>query len=327
MNDFPPILSDSEFLHPLKRRRAGGGPCYAMYSSWVGGIVTDPALMLVPVDDHGVHRGDGVFETIKCVRGALYNLRAHLDRLERSAGVIDLALPECRDGLTDRLVETVHAGGHRDCVVRMIVTRGPCSLVVNPYDCPEPQLYILAAGLPAPFMESHPGGARAGLSAIPARSAPLARIKSINYLPNVLMKKEAVDRDLDFVLALDAEGYVSEGSIENVALIDAEGRLVTPSGDRFLEGTTVGRVLELADTHGGGEITGRDTRRLTPDDLYKAREVLMTGTTIDVSAVVEFEGRPVGNGKPGPGYKRLNTLLRRDILENPAMRTPVFPAA
>ncbi len=325
MSDPASILSADDFFRELKKRRAAGSPYYAMYSSWAGGMVTEPALMLAPIDDHVVHRGDGVFETLKCVNGALYNLGAHLDRLQRSAGVLGLVLPESVADITTRIVETVRAGGRKNCAVRVIVSRGPGSLGVNPYDCPEPQLYVIAAELPSPFMKTHPGGARAGLSAIPARSAPLARIKSCNYLPNVLMKQEAMDRGLDFVIALDENAHVSEGAIENIALIDADRRLVTPAGKRLLDGTTLKRILELAQALDIEDfIRGQDERLLSVNDVLRAREILVFGTTIDVTAVVAFEGQPVGDGTPGPGYEALSARLHEDILRNPKRRTPAF---
>ena len=106
----------------------GASSYFAMYSSVWNGLVTDPALMLVPVDDHLVHRGDGVFETFKCLRGRLYNLDAHLRRLEASARAIELRLPWSQAEMVELIVQTVRAGGRRDALVRLLFGRGPGSL-------------------------------------------------------------------------------------------------------------------------------------------------------------------------------------------------------
>ncbi|HEY8240367.1 MAG TPA: aminotransferase class IV, partial [Kiritimatiellia bacterium] len=176
---------------------------YAMYSSAWDGIVTDPTLMVVPMDDHLVHRGDGVFETIKCVAGKIYCLEAHLDRLFFSAGKIGLQSAWPREEIRDTIIQTVRAGGRKDCLVRAILSRGPGSLGVSPYDCPRPGLYVLAHQLKPPFMELHPEGAHVVTSKVPVKPGYFANIKSCNYLPNVLMKKEASDQGADFSLSFD----------------------------------------------------------------------------------------------------------------------------
>lgn len=298
---------------------------YAMYSSVFGGIVTHPNLMLVPVDDHLVHRGDGVFETCKCVQGGIYNLPAHLERLQHSAQGIELSMPWSSDDLRQIIVETVRAGGHRDCLLRLLVSRGPGSLGVNPYDCPEPALYVIASEYKRPFMEQHPGGARVKSSRYPVKPGGFARIKSANYLVNVLMKKEAVDAGVDFVVAFDEDGYLAEGATENAGIVTRERVLQVPRPDRILVGTTMLRVMELAQTLiRSGELVSIEHTDIPPESVKNAAEVLIFGTTPDVTAVTEFDGRAVGDGRPGPIWARLAALLRDDILHNPRMRTEVW---
>lgn len=306
-------------------RRSFHDQYFAMYSSVYGGIVTDPVLMMVPVDDHVVHRGDGVFETLKCVEGGIYNLRAHLDRLRNSAAALgypDTAVPEDIEVL---IAGTVRAGDRRNCSVRVLLSRGPGSLGVNPADCPEPQLYIVAARLKASFMESHPEGARAVSSGVLPKQAFLASVKSCNYIHNVLMKKEAADRGVDFALGFDEEGFLTEGATENAGIVTRSRELVFPEGERLLKGTTMARVLELAAGPAGGEfLSGARCGAITRDDITSAAEVLIVGTTPDVSALVELDGAPVGGGKPGPVQAVLNRLLQEDILGNENLRTEVF---
>ena len=117
---------------------------YAMYSSWWDAITTEPNLMTVPVDDHMVHRGDGLFETCKCVDGAVYNLDAHLARLEIGAKTIALKLPWSRDEIRKITGEVLQAGGHRDALVRIFVSRGPGGHSANPYECPKPLLMVMS---------------------------------------------------------------------------------------------------------------------------------------------------------------------------------------
>lgn len=297
----------------------------AMYSSVFGGIVTDPALMLVPIDDHMVHRGDGVFETMKCVDGAIYNMAAHLDRLERSAAGIHLQIPEPRRAVEQLLVETARTGGERTCALRLFVSRGPGSFGVNPYDAPAPQIYTVATLLPPPFMVKHPEGARLKTSRIPAKPAFFAGIKNCNYLPNVLMQKESVDAGVDFVTSFDAHGCMAEGPTENVGIVTRDRRVVFPALEGILAGTTMLRVAALAgELARDGHVAEVEFRPVPLHDLVNAAEILIVGTTRDVIAVREFDGRPVGTGKPGPVWRLLSDRLTDDMHHNAALRTPVW---
>ncbi len=321
-----PLLGPSEFLARLDGRRPSyHRQYYAMYSSHAGGIVTDPGLMVIPADDHLAHRGDGVFETLKVVAGALYNLGAHLQRLRASAERIRLALPWPDEDLADRLVQTVRAGGRREGLVRILVSRGPGGFGISPAECPEPGLYIVVYAYAGSFMTLHPGGARARRSAIPARSPPFSGLKSVNYLPNVLMKMEALDAGVDFVLSFDPRGCLAEGATENAGVVTRRGVLQVPRPDFILPGTTMHRVMALArDLVADGLLAGVEEADIPGPAVQDAAEVLLFGTTPDVTAVVEFDGRPVGDGKPGPVCRALGARLTEDILHNAALRTPVF---
>jgi len=298
---------------------------YAMYSSVYGGIVTDPVLMMVPVDDHLVHRGDGAFETLKCVDGGIYNLAAHLDRLETSARLLSLPLPGSREMMTEAALETVRAGRHRDCLIRILVSRGPGGLGVNPYESVGSQLYIVSAAMRPVSRDKAERGVKARLSSIPVKPGFFANIKSCNYLPNALMKKEAVDAGVDFVVSLDEDDCLAEGPAESIAIVTAQGELRFPAPGRVLPGTTLHRTAQLAEVLvSEGLLRSVAEGRIAREELFRAREVLVVGTTPDVLAVTEFEGRPVGGGKPGPVSKRLLQLLEHEIRFDPAFRTMVF---
>ncbi len=319
-----PVFPSPELPDWMQRAR---GPhqagYYAMFSSLYGGIVTEPLLMQVPVDDHLVHRGDGVFETIKCMNGGIYLLREHLDRLNASAAAIGLSCPWSHEMLTDLVRQTVRAGGQANCLIRVLLSRGPGSLGVNPYDCPKPGLYILAHEIKPSFMTLHPAGARAAISLIPIKPSFFATIKACNYLPNALMKKEAVDLGVDFTLAFDEQGRLAEGATENAGILTAEGDLRVPTPDRILAGTTMHRVLELARTLlSNGLLRNVGPGAITRVDLSRAREIFIFGTTPDVTSVVEFEGRAVGDGQPGPVAQELGRLLELDLLTPSERVTP-----
>ena len=299
---------------------------YAMYSSWWDGITTDPNLMVVPVDDHMVHRGDGLFETFKCVDGAIYNLAAHLARLEGGARTIALDLPWSRADVERIVGAVLRAGGHRDALVRIFVSRGPGGHSANPYECPRPLLMVLAIRLPPPFMELHPEGAKVGVSGVPHKDGFFAQVKSVNYLPNVLMKKQAVDAGLDFMLGFDANGHMTELPTENIGIVTADRVLRVPKPGHILLGTTMLRVLALAREQlvPAGVLAGVEEADVPRAELEHAAEMLVFGTTPNVTAVTELAGLPVGAGRPGPVWSALSQVFEAD-LRNPEMLTPVWP--
>lgn len=298
---------------------------YAMYSSDYCGIITDPLFMRVPVDDHLVHRGDGVFETLKCIDGRLYCLEEHLDRLFFSAGKIDLEPPMTREGLRRGILATLRAGGRRDALIRVLVSRGPGSMGINPSDCPQAGLYIVIHRLTSPFMELHPEGARVVTSELPVKPGIFATIKTCNYLPNAMLKKEATDRGADFAVNFDEDGHVAEGATENFGVVTNEGILIAPPPRRILAGTTLNRVFSLAETGiREGWLSGMRNEDITREALGRAAEILILGTTTNVTAVTRLDGHPVGPGKPGPVALRLDELLRREQEGDNSFTTPAF---
>ncbi len=318
-------MSFDDWLRERERfRQPYQAAYYAMYSSLWEAIVTDPLLMVVPADDHVVHRGDGVFEAVKCVEGAIYNLGAHLDRLQASSDRLSLVWPCDRPAMIERIVATVRAGGRSSAMIRIFITRGPGGFSVNPYECPAPQLYCVVTALGRPFMEVHPGGARVRTSGLPAKAAFMATVKNCNYVPNMLMKKEAVDAGVDFVAGYDERGFLTEGATENIGIVTADRRLVFPRLGGILPGTTMLRVMELArNLVARGVLRAVETADLTRAEVISAAELLITGTTVNVTAGVEYDGRPVGAGVPGPVQKALDALLMDDMKTNPAVRMRV----
>lgn len=294
----------------------------AMYSSQWRGYTLDPALMTVPVDDHLVHRGDGVFETMRCVRGRLYQMAPHLERLEKSAKAISLVMPKEYDRLREIIGRLVVLGGVEDCVIRVVLSRGPGSFGINPFDCPESQTYIVVLKYKAVPEGILREGTCVMTSRIPTKRSFFARIKSCNYLPNVLMKMEAVQGGCPYAVALDENGFLTEGSTENIGLLSKEGVLKFPGLERTLAGTTVKRVWEMAEgLISEGRIKDVRFDRIPLEEAYDAREVMLLGTSINVLPVVRFDGKTIGDGRPGPVSSELCRLLLKDMTENPAMLT------
>jgi branched-chain amino acid aminotransferase len=317
---------DMKLFPALMRRlrRAFQRNYYAMYSSVYGGVVTDPVLMTIPMDDHMVHRGDGVFEVFKCVNGNIYNLRAHLKRLGNSTKRLYIVPPFGMKEIERIVAETIRAGGHKDCTIHLFVSRGPGSFGVNPYDCPSTQMYVTVVKLNQPFMEGHPAGARVKSSAVPIKPPFFAEVKSCNYLPNALMKKEAEDFGVDFMAGFDERGFLAEGASENMGIVTKRGELLFPKLEHILAGTTMFRVIDLAKrlVKTGGLVRVRFAD-IPHSDIRRADVMLIVGTTPNVAAVREFDGRKIGDGKPGPIYRKLSALLLDDIHHNRRILTPV----
>jgi len=263
-----------------------------------------------------VHRGDGVFETLKCVNGRIYLCRERLVRLFRSAEKVGLKPAWSQDQLIEITRQTIRAGKQNDCLVRILLSRGPGSFGVNPYDCPKPALYVIAHKLPPSFMDTHPEGAKCRTSAIPVKPGFFATAKTCNYLPNALMKKEAVDGGVDFAISFDERGKVAEGATENIGVLTKQRELLVPKARRILLGTTMLRVMEMARKELVGptlDLVGYS--HLGRRHITSAAEVFIFGTTPDVTAVIEFDGRKIGDGKPGPVWQLLSDMLRRDMRE------------
>lgn len=311
------ILNSDEWLQNLKTKskEVTDHPRLkykAMYSSWFGGIVTDPDLMLLPIDDHQVHRGDAVFEAMKAINSKIYLATEHLNRLDRSAEAIGLHNPYSRDLILNVIEQTLNASRLKDAIIRLFLSRGPGSFSPSPYDTVGVQLYVVATTLQPVSDSKIKSGVSAALSKITPKESWLAQVKSCNYLHNVLMKKEAVDRKLDFTIGLTPEGLITEGSTENIIVLDQQGRLLKPKRENILLGTTMQRVFELSKNV--TDVRSQVESDLKVQDLMQAREIMMVGTTLDVISVTEFEGQKVGLGEPGPISIKLRELLLEDQL-------------
>lgn len=306
-----PVLTEKDILEKLQKVENLYWPQYfAFYSSWYGGIIKNPgSWLLLPVDDHLVHRGDGVFEAIKVVQRRIFLLEPHLNRLRKSAEKIGLSYSFSDTQLTDIIVQTLKVADQPNAIIRIFLSRGPGAFSANPYDAIAPQLYIVITNLNSIAEEKYVRGVHVGRSIIPTKEGFMPQIKSCNYLPNVLMKKESVDRNLDFTVNFDRQNFLAESATENMVIVDSGGILTKPMANTILTGTTMTRAFQLAEQNG---ITTA-TRNITEQDIFAAKEVLMMGTTLDVLPVTSYENKKIYDQKVGPIAIKLRELFKNDM--------------
>ena len=310
----PRVLKAEEALEHLRQLRARQPVQYwAFYSSQLGGIVTDPALMVLPFDDHMVHRGHGVFDTAAIVDGKLYDIEAHLDRFTRSAGLSKLPLPCSRDEMRELILHTAAASGKRDGSVRYWISSGPGSLGLPPAAGAEPGFFVMIFGGLTYPARWYTEGLRVMTTTYPIKPPLYAITKSTNYLPNILMQMEAQEAGLDNGVFVDEAGNVGESSNMNVAFVTQDGVLVHPRFDHILSGCTSLRLLELARGLVGGALGGVEVRDIPVAEARAAREMLLIGSSIKVAPIVEWDGNRIGEGTPGPASSVLRDLLERDM--------------
>jgi 4-amino-4-deoxychorismate lyase len=286
----------------------------AFYSSQLGGIVTDPALMVIPFDDHMVHRGHGIFDTAGLVDGKIYDLEAHLDRFFLSADRSKLRMPGSREAIRDIIIGTTAASGRRDGSIRYWLSSGPGSLELTPAAGAEPGFFVMVfAGLTYPDRWLTEG-LRVMTTTYPIKPPLYAITKTTNYLPNVLMQMEAKETGFDNGVFIDANGHVGESSNMNVAFVTAAGVLVHPRFDHILSGCTSLRLLDLARALVARQlIQAIEVRDITVAEARASREMLILGSSVKVAPVVRWDDQTIGEGRPGPVAKALLQLLDEDM--------------
>ena len=309
------ILTDAEALSRLKALRARQPVNFsAFYSSQLGGVVTDPALMVIPFDDHMVHRGHGIFDTAALVGCKLYDLDAHLDRFLASATRSKLRLPGTRDEMRDIIVRTTAASGKRDGSIRYWLSSGPGSLELTPAAGSEPGFFVMVFGGLVYPERWYTEGLKVMTTTYPIKAPLYAITKATNYLPNVLMQMEAKEAGFDNGVFIDADGHVGESSNMNVAFVTRDGVFAHPTFDHILAGCTSLRLLELAPAlRDQGLIKGIEVRDITVAEARASRDMLLLGSSIKVAPIVQWDKQTIGDGKPGPVAPALLRLLDEDL--------------
>jgi branched-chain amino acid aminotransferase len=270
---------------------------------YLNGKLVPESEAVVSVFDHGLLYGDGVFEGIRAYHGKVFRLEGHVDRLYRSAAAIALNIPMTREAMAAAVVETCRANGIHDGYIRLIVTRGVGSLGLNPYLCKEPQVIIIAGAIQLYPKELY----QTGMNVVTVGTvrnhveAINPRIKSLNYLNNVLAKIEAINAGVLECIMLNPQGFVAEASGDNIFVVRGDKLITPPVWCGALEGITREVVMELAPAC--GLVVKEDV--LTRYDLYTADELFLTGTAAEIISVVNVDRRVIGAGKPGPHTLRL----------------------
>jgi branched-chain amino acid aminotransferase len=251
----------------------------------------------VSVFDHGFLYGDGVFEGIRVYDGNVFRLRQHLDRLYRSAASIGLEIPLAPDAMARAVLETVAANDKRDAYIRLVVSRGPGDLGIDPANCSGASLVIIVDTIKIFPPETYERGVSIMTSSIRRIPVPCLdpRIKSLNYLNNILAKIEARKAGAPEAVMLNTEGNVAEGTADNIFIVTRGEVRTPPLLDGALGGITRGAVLDLAREAG----IPASERSFGPDELHGADEVFLTGTGAEIMPVVGVDGRTIGTGKPG----------------------------
>ena len=310
-----PVLSASEVVASLAALRARQPVGYsAFYSSQLGGIVTDPALMVIPFDDHMVHRGHGIFDTAGIVNGRIYDLDAHLDRFLKSAERSKLTLPSSRAEMRDIIIRTTAASGRRDGSIRYWLSSGPGNLDLTPAAGAEPGFFVMIfAGLAYPE-KWKTEGVRVMTTTYPIKPPLYAITKTTNYLPNVLMQMEAKEQGFDNGVFIDHAGHVGESSNMNVAFVSKDDVLIHPRFDHILSGCTSLRVIELAQQLvKQGRLKDVRVANITMAEALASKEMLLIGSSVRVTGIVQWDQHTIGDGKPGPISRALLQLLEEDM--------------
>lgn len=275
---------------------------------YLNGKIVEENEAKISVFDHGLLYGDGVFEGIRSYGGLVFKLKEHVDRLYESAHTLLLRIPLAKPDLVKAVVSTLQANKLKDAYVRLVVTRGPGDLGLDPRKCSKATLFIIADKIVLYPAQVYRDGMEIVTVPTP-RNVPEAlnpQIKSLNYLNNILAKIEATNAGVQEALMLSSHGYVAECTGDNIFIVKGGALLTPPPYAGILKGITRACVMELARK---GKLPVRE-EMMTRHDLYNAEECFLTGTAAEIAPIVKIDGRPIGLGRPGPVTLRLMKEFR-----------------
>ena len=275
---------------------------------YLNGKLVEAAEAKISVFDHGLLYGDGVFEGIRSYGGLLFKLKEHVDRLYESAHTILLKVPMTRKEMIEAVVGTLKAIRLTDAYIRLVVTRGPGDLGLDPRKCDKATVFIITDKIVLYPERVYREGMEIVTVPTP-RNLPEAlnpQIKSLNYLNNILAKIEATNAGVQEALMLSAHGYVAECTGDNLFIVKERALLTPPPYVGLLKGITRGAVMGLARR---ARILVRE-EMMTRHDLYNAKECFLTGTAAEIAPIVKIDGRTIGAGKPGRVTLKLMKAFR-----------------
>ncbi len=266
---------------------------------WIDGRVVDAEEARIPVTDHGLLYGDGIFEGIRIYARGVFRLPDHLRRFAAGARAIGLELPRDLAGIEKIVLETARALDEDEAYLRLVATRGVGSLGVDPTTCHDPRVFCIAAKVDIFSTEQVQAGIHLVTVSVrrPALDALDPRVKSLNYLNSALAKREAKLRGADEALVLNAAGKVAEASVANVFVVDRGSLRTPPTTDGALDGITRDSVLQISRDLGIEACEGSLSRL----DLLRAEEVFLTGSGARIVPVASLDGQPVGWDDVAPG--------------------------
>jgi len=277
---------------------------------WINGKMVDRESASVSVFDHGLLYGDGIFEGIRVYGGRIFQCTAHMDRLFQSAELIRLPMPYSRDELIEAMEACIAVNGLTGSgYIRLVVTRGAGTLGLHPFRCENQCVFIIADQLSMYDQTLYDEGMKVILCKtvrVNGQQIP-SRVKSLNYLNNILGKIECIDAGVLEGIMLNTDGMVAEATGDNVFLV-RDGRLLTPPPDAsILLGVTRNVVLHLARRLG----IEAEERPIAPDELLAAEECFLTGTGAEMIAVTQIDDTVIGEGTPGAITQRLLDAFRK----------------
>ena len=280
---------------------------------YINGQIVPQEDAKISVFDHGLLYGDGVFEGIRAYHGKIFTLDEHLDRIYDSATAISLKIPITKAEMAEAIKQTMKANNLTDSYIRLVVTRGVGKLGLDPNKCATPQIIIITDTIELYSKALY----ERGLDIVTVTtirnhfSALDPKIKSLNYLNNILAKIESIQSGAGEALMLNKDGYVAECAGDNIFIFKDNTLLTPPSSAGILVGITRNVVMKLAAEMG---VQVRE-ELMTRYDLYIAEECFLTGTAAEIIPVVKIDGRTIGTGKPGK--ITLDLLKRyRDLTKN-----------
>ncbi|HVW38711.1 MAG TPA: branched-chain-amino-acid transaminase [Pirellulales bacterium] len=276
---------------------------------YISGRFYDQEDAKISVFDHGLLYGDGVFEGIRSYGGRVFRLEEHLDRLWDSAKAIWLKIPMTKEAMGQAIYETLKLNGISDGYIRLVVTRGAGTLGLDPNRTADPQVIIIADKIALYPPEMYENGLQiVTVSVVRNHAAALSpRIKSLNYLNNILAKIEGLNAGCVEALMLNTKGEVAECTGDNIFLVRGGELLTPPLEAGILEGITRQAVIDIARR---AKMTVREIP-LTKHDVYIADECFLTGTAAEVIPVVKVDDREIGTGKPGPVTRDLREQFHK----------------